>query len=119
MFKEHSKGASKAKLKMKAGDQLVRFAYPARVPKGDDGVFELRVLAPLASFVIATGGSISFAVGLPRIPGRTIAIQQATAENPPGTPIGDISERVVLAQRNFAGHFWQNDPLYRIRYTYA
>ena len=51
--------------------------------------------------------------------GRTIAIQQATAENPPGTSIGDISERVVLAQRNFAGHFWQNDPLYRIRYTYA
>lgn len=119
LVKEQLSGVSKGKVTVKKGDQLARFAYPARVPRGADGVFELRILAPLASFVVATGGSISFAVALPRVPGKTVTVQQASAENPPGQPIGDISERVVLAQRNMLGHFWQNDPLYRVRYTYA
>lgn len=112
-------GVTKTKVKIKQGEQLVRFFYPQKVPRLDDGSYEFRVLAPLASFVLATGGSLSFAVALPRIHGRTISLQQAVAENPPGTSIGDLSERPVLAQRQFVAHFLQNDPLYRIRYTYG
>lgn len=110
---------SKTRVHIKKGDQLVRFFYPQRIPKLEDGSLELKVLAPLASFVIATGGSISFAVALPRVPGQTVTVSAASAENPPGTLIGEMSERVVLAQRNLIGHFWQNDPLYRVKYSYS
>ncbi len=112
-------GVGRTKVKIKQGDRLVRFFYPQKVPRLDDGSFEFSVLAPLASFVLATGGSLSFAVGLPRIHGRTILLQQAVAENPPGTSVGDLAERPVLGQRQFIAHFLQNDPLYRIRYSYA
>jgi len=120
LVKQHaSGGVSRTKVKIKQGDQLVWFFYPQKVPRLDDGSYEFRVLAPLASFVLATGGSLSFAVGLPRIHGRAISLQQAVAENPPGTSVGDLSERPVLGQRQFVAHFLQNDPLYRVRYTYA
>lgn len=107
------------KVSLKQGDQLLRFTYRQRLVRAEDESFELRVLAPLASFVLQPGGSISFAVGLPRVPGRNVSVDQAVAENPPGTPLADISERPVLAQRMFVAHYWQNDPLYRVKYRYV
>jgi hypothetical protein len=107
-----------SRARLRAGDQLVRFTSRQRIEPVGDGSYELRVLAPLASFVLQPGGSISFAVGLPRIPGRTVAIDHAVAENPPGNLLADISERPTIANRVFVAHFWQNDPLYRVKYRY-
>jgi hypothetical protein len=103
---------------LREGTQLVRFTSRQRIPPLEDGGFEFTVLAPLTIFLLTPGGSISFALGLPRIPGRTIGVDHAVAENPPGTYLADISERPVLAGRMFIGHFWQNDPLYRVKYRY-
>lgn len=90
LVKEQAQGGvMRTRVRIEQGDQLVRFFYPQRIPQQDDGSYELRLLAPLASFVIVTGGSISFSVGLPRIPGRTITVSRAAVENPPGTPIGE------------------------------
>lgn len=111
-------GMFSTRFPVKQGDQLARFAYRKRVPAVEPGVFEFRVLAPLASYVIATGGSVSFVAGLPRVPGRAVSVLQATAENPPGTSLGDQQVQ-ELGQRKLAGHYWQNDPLYVIRYQYA
>ncbi len=119
LVKEHAAGGMFAtRFAVRQGEQLVRFATRKRVPKVDPTTFEFKVLAPLASYVIATGGSISFTASLPRVPGHTITVVQASAENPPGTPIG-TPEQATLAQRQLVGHFWQNDPLYVIRYQYA
>jgi hypothetical protein len=100
-------------------DQLVRLAYPIRVP-ATDGVFELRVLAPLASFVLNPGGGdISFAVGLPRIPGRNVTIVETVVENPPGSPAGAFGQpETLLAERKFAAHYLKLDPIYRLKYKY-
>ncbi len=88
--------------------------------KEQDGTFEFRVLAPLASFLLnPSGGEISFAVALPRIQGRTVQLIAATAENPPGTPAAALSEQATLAQRQYVGHFIHQDPFYSVKYQYA
>jgi hypothetical protein len=105
-------------VRVRAGEQLVRFTTRQRINSSEDGGFELSFLAPLSVFVLQPGGSISLAVGLPRIPNRQTIVDFAVAENPPGTSLGDISERPVLGGRMFIAHYWQYDPLYRIKYRY-
>lgn len=113
-------GVSWARVRVSQGAQLVRFHYPQRVPRLEDGSFQFRVLAPLASFILnPSGGEISFSVALPRIQGRNVQLVQAVSENPPGSPATELGERPVLAQRQFVGHFLRQDPLYTIRYTYS
>jgi hypothetical protein len=118
--KEKLSGISWTRVQVKAGQQLVRFHYPQLVPRQTDGSFQFRVLAPLASFVLnGGGGEISAAVGLPRLQGKTVQLQQASFENPPGTAAGDLSERPTVGSRQFVGHFQRQDPVYVVRYSYA
>jgi hypothetical protein len=118
--KAESPTALRVKVKVKKGDQLVRFFYPQEVPQKEDGSFEFRILAPLASFVLnPSGGNVSFAVAMPRVAGKAVTIAAATSENPPGSAATELTERPVLAQRQLVGHYLSADPLYVIRYSYA
>lgn len=120
LLRHEAHSVSFARVHVEAGDQLVRFHYPHRIPRAEDGTFDFRVLAPLASFLLnPAGGEISFAVALPRVQGRTVQLVSATAENPPGTPAAPLSEQATLAQRQYVGHFIHQDPLYSVKYQYA
>lgn len=117
---EEAHAVSWARVRVEQGDQLVRFHYPYRVPQVEPGVYEFRVLAPLASFLLnPSQGEISFAVALPRIQGRNIQLVSAHSENPPDSPGVQLTEQASLGQRLFLGHFVRLDPLYSIRYRYA
>lgn len=120
LLRKEAHSISFARVQVEQGDQLVRFHYPHRIPCAEDGTFDFRVLAPLASFLLnPAGGEISFAVALPRVQGRTVQLVEATAENPPGSPAAALSEQATLAQRQYVGHFIHQDPLYSIKYRYA
>jgi hypothetical protein len=108
-----------AKVKVKQGEQLVRFYYPQKVPRQPDGSLEFRILAPLASFVLNPGGGeLTLAIGLPRVAGRAVTLQDAHFENPVGTNSGAM-EQATLAQRQFASHYLRHDPLYVVKYAYT
>lgn len=108
-----------ARAQIKQGAQLVRFHYPQKVPKLEDGSFQFRVLAPLASFVLnGGGGDISFVAALPRAYGRSVQLISATTENPPGSAAQPLSEQATIAQRLLVGHYVKQDPIYAITYRY-
>lgn len=108
-----------ARVRIEAGEQLIRFHYPQKVPKLEDGSFQFRVLAPLASFVLnGGGGDISFVAALPRVYGRAVELMAATTENPPGSPAQALTEQAAIAQRLLVGHYVKQDPIYTITYRY-
>lgn len=109
-----------ARVLIQAGQQLIRFHYPQKIPRLEDGSYQFRVLAPLASFVLnGGGGDISFVTALPRVFGRTVQLVSATTENPPGSPAQPIGEQATIAQRLLIGHYIKQDPIYTITYRYA
>jgi len=86
--------------------------------EGDGGVFEFRGIFPLPQFMLATGGSISAIVTLPRtVPGFTVDLVDWTrAFNPQafGKDAGPlVGGRFVVAWN------WQNDPELFASYRYA
>jgi hypothetical protein len=109
-------GLSAAVVRVKPGQRTLRLFYEVAAPKVEERTFELSVIGPLPSFVIQAGGSISLAAILP----RATAVQSALALADPaneGSAIGGKSE-CELGARPAIGWFWQNDPLFRIRYRY-
>lgn len=112
-----AKGFGQAVLTVKPGQRELRFFYTvAARPAGTSRQFELEVLGPLASFIIQPGGSIGVTALLPR--GTTLV--EAVALQEPGNPGSALPnmQQAELGGRTCLGWVWQNDPLFRIRYSY-
>lgn len=109
-------GISAAVVRVKPGQRALRLFYEIAAPKIEDRVFELQVIGPLPSFVIQAGGSISMVALMP----RATAVQSAVALQDPANEGSEISGKTEceLGSRPAVGWFWQNDPLFRIRYRY-
>jgi|GEM_PF-3531281 len=109
-------GLSAAVVRVKPGQRFLRIFYEIAATKVDDRTFELSVIGPLPSFVIQAGGSISLIAILPRATStvNAVALREPTNE---GSAIEGKVEYEV-GSRPVLGWFWQNDPLFRIRYRY-
>jgi hypothetical protein len=98
------------------GQRTLRLFYGIAADKVADREFEFSVIGPLPSFVIQAGGSIGVTTLLPRA-ASIVSAEGLTDPNNPGSAIqrtdGSHGGRPVVSW------FWQNDPLFRVRYRYA
>jgi len=110
-----AKTLSAAVVEVKPGQRRLRLFYSIAADKIADREFEFSVIGPLPSFVIQTGGGIGVIAVLPR--GTTVVSAEAlTDPNNPGTALQRTDAN--LGNRPAMGWFWQNDPLFRVRYRY-
>lgn len=99
-------------------ERFVRSYQRKRLPE-KDGVFEFRGIFPLPQFMLATGGTLSVAVSIPRSVQRfsvdlldwTRNFSPQAFGKDPGLPL--IGGRFVVAW------FWQNDPELFVTYRYT
>jgi hypothetical protein len=97
------------------GQRTLRLFYGIAADKVADREFEFSVIGPLPSFVIQPGGSIGVIATLPR---NTSVIKAEGLFNPQDPNSVVPPGNAVLGGRPVWGWFWQNDPLFRIRYRY-
>ena len=102
-------------------DQLLHVMLVLRVePRaGAPDVFDLRLLAPFASFPFEPGAPASLTVALPRLPDRLVTTHYGYVEDGEGEKVSSGTES-EHADRRFVSHLWEHeDPLLRIRYAYS
>lgn len=100
-------------------ERFIRTHQRKLLPRQEDGGFEFRGIFPLPQFALATGGSISVAVALPRSVGRvpvelvdwTRSFSPQAFGKDPGLP--------MVAGRYLISWFWQNDPELYVDYRYV
>jgi len=110
-----SKSLSATVVEVRPGQRKLRLFYSVAADKVADREFEFSVIGPLPSFVIHTGGSIGVIALLPRA--TTVVLAEAlTDPNNPGSALPRTDAN--LASRPAMSWFWQNDPLFKVRYRY-
>lgn len=110
-------GFGQAVLTVKPGQRELRFFYSvAAMPTDTPRQFEVQILAPLASFILQPGGSIGVTALVP----RGASLVEAVAMQDPANPASVLPnmQQAELGGRTCLGWLWQNDPMFRIRYTY-
>jgi len=107
---------SQAVVRVKPGQRQLRLFYALAADAVGNREFEFSVIGPLPSFVIQAGGSISVLTTLAR--GTTLV--SAVGLTDPNNPGSEIPKTECdVAGRKIIGWFWQNDPLFRVRYRYG
>ncbi len=110
-----AKSLSTAVINVEPGQRTLRLFYGIAADKVGEREFEFAVIGPLPSFVIQPGGSIGVMALLP----RNVTVLKAEGLFNPQDPNSVVPPtNAVLAGRQVWGWFWQNDPLFRIRYRY-
>lgn len=110
-----AKSLSTAVITIEPGQRTLRLFYGIAADKVAEREFEFAVIGPLPSFVIQPGGSIGVMALLP----RNVTVLKAEGLFNPADPNSLVPPtNAVLAGRQVWGWFWQNDPLFRIRYRY-
>lgn len=110
-----ARSLSTAVVTVEPGQRTLRLFYGIAADKVGDREFEFSVIGPLPSFVIQLGGSIGVVATLPR---NTSVIKAEGLFNPQDPNSVVPPSNAVLGGRPVWGWFWQNDPLFRIRYRY-
>ncbi len=110
-----AKSLSSTIVEVKPGQRRLRLFYSIAADKVADREFEFSVIGPLPSFVIQTGGSIGVIALLPRST-QVVSAEALTDPNNPGSALPRTD--ATLANRPAMSWFWQNDPLFRVRYRY-
>jgi hypothetical protein len=110
-----AKSLSATVIQIAPGQRRLRLFYAIAADKVADREFEFSVIGPLPSFVIQAGGSIGVITLLPRNT-TVVTAEGLTDPNNPGSAIQRTDAN--LAARPLLGWFWQNDPLFRVRYRY-
>lgn len=111
-----AKSFSSAVVEVEPGQRSLRLFYGVSADKVADREFEFSVVGPLPSFVIQAGGSIGVTALLPRNT-TVVSAEGLTDPSNPGSAIQRTDAN--LAARPAIAWFWQNDPLFRVRYRYA
>ena len=107
---------SQAVVRVKPGQRHLRLFYAVAADAVGGREFEFSVIGPLPSFAIQAGGSISVLATLAR--GTTLV--NAVGLTDPNNPGSEIAKTECdAAGRKIIGWYWQNDPLFRVRYRYA
>lgn len=110
-----AKSLSATVVEVKPGQRKLRLFYSVAADKVADREFEFSIIGPLPSFVIQTGGSIGVIATLPRAT-QVVTAEALTDPNNPGSALERTD--ATLANRPAMSWFWQNDPLFRVRYRY-
>ncbi len=113
-----AKSLSSVVVTVEPGQRTLRLFYgiaAKRVP-GANREFEFFVIGPLPSFVIQLGGSIGVVAALPR--NTTVVTAQGLYNPQDPNSVVPTNGPHLLGQRPVLGWFWQNDPLFTIRYRY-
>ncbi len=110
-----AKALSSAAIEVEPGQRSLRLFYGISADKVADREFEFSVVGPLPSFVIQAGGSIGVTTLLPRNTG-VVSAEGLTDPANPGSALQRTDAN--LAGRPVIAWFWQNDPLFRVRYRY-
>jgi hypothetical protein len=97
------------------GQRTLRLFYGLAAKNIGNREFEFAVIGPLPSFVIQPGGSIGVVALLPR---NTTVVTAEGLFNPQDPNSVVPPSNAMLGGRPTWGWFWQNDPLFRIRYRY-
>ena len=111
-----AKSLSATVVEVEPGQRRLRLFYSIAADKVADREFAFSVIGPLPSFVIQAGGSIGVIALLPRNT-AIVSADAFTDPSNPGTPI-QRTDAPPLGARPAMGWFWQNDPLFRVRYRY-
>lgn len=110
-----AKSFSQATLIVKPGQRQLRFFFTVAADRVREREYEFQVLAPLASFALAPGGSISVVTVMARA--TTLIVAQGLQD--PTNPGSEIARQEAdLGGRHVLGWLWQFDPLFRVRYRY-
>ena len=106
------------RITLKAGEQRFIRTHQRKLLRERDGAFEFRGIFPLPQFLLATGGTLSVAVAVPRTV-QTFSVDlldwtrqfspQAFGKDPGLPPVGG---------RYVVSWFWQNDPELFLAYRY-
>lgn len=107
---------SSAAVRVKPGQRQLRLFYSISADSVGNREFEFSVIGPLPSFAIQAGGSISVLATLARGT-QLVSAVGLTDPNNPGSEIA--KSECNAAGRHIVGWYWQNDPLFRVRYRYA
>lgn len=103
-------------LKVEPGQRQLRLFYSISADKVADREFEFKVIGPLPSFVIGTGGSIHVTALLDR---RTSLVSAQAYTDPANPASQQVNvENAPVAGRIVLGWTWQNDPAFQVRYRY-
>lgn len=114
-IKRAAQSLSTTVVTVRPGQRSLRLFYAIAADKVADRQFEFSVIGPLPSFVIQAGGSIGVIAALP----RNTQLVSAEALTDPQNPASTIpTTNASLGGRTVLGWFWQNDPLFRVRYRY-
>lgn len=112
-----TKSLSATVIEVQPGQRQLRLFYGIAADRVADKEFEFSVIGPLPSFVIQAGGSIGVVTLLPRNT-SVVSAEGLTDPNNPGSAI-QRTDGGIIGARFVTGWFWQNDPLFRVRYRYA
>lgn len=103
-------------VEVEPGQRQLRLFYAIAADRVGEKEYEFSVVGPLPSFVIQAGGSIGVITMLPRNT-SVVTAEGLTDPNNPGSALQRTD--ASLGGRPLAGWFWQNDPLFKVRYRYA
>lgn len=110
-----AKSLSSTVITVEPGQRTLRLFYAIAADRVAEREYQFSVIGPLPSFVIQPGGSIGVIAALPR---NTTVTHAEGLYNPqdPSSVVPPSSAQ--LGGRPVWGWFWQNDPLFTIRYRY-
>lgn len=107
------------RITMQPGEERFIRTHQRKLLRERDGAFEYRGIFPLPQFVLATGGTLSVAVGVPRSVQRfSVDLLDWTRQFSPQA-FGKDPGLPLVAGRYLVSWFWQNDPELFVAYRYS
>lgn len=107
------------RITLEAGQERFIRTHQRKLLAERDGAFEFRGIFPLPQFALATGGTISVAVTLPRSTQRfTVDLLDWTRNFSPQA-FGKDPGLPLVGGRYLVSWYWQNDPELFVSYHYA
>ncbi len=106
-------------IRLAPGEQRFIRSYQRKLLAERDGAFEFRGIFPLPQFILATGGTISVAVALPRATQRFAVDLLDWTRNFTPQAFGKDPGLPQVAGRFLVSWFWQNDPELFVSYRYT
>jgi hypothetical protein len=104
---------------IRAGEQRFIRTHQRKLLREREGAFEFRGIFPLPQFVLATGGTLSVAVAVPRTVQRfSVDLLDWTRQFSPQA-FGKDPGLPLVGGRYLVSWFWQNDPELFVAYRYA
>ncbi|EOW9529270.1 hypothetical protein ACO11K_003006 [Bacillus cytotoxicus] len=107
-----------------AGKQVLTFDYELALFPDENGVFDLKMWAPMPSFQLVTGGQITTTIQMPSTNNNAFNAELIDVKGFSADEQGNLQNEIPAALnqefliRRLLVWTWQNDPLFNIKYKY-